>query len=163
MAAFDFPSNPAPNQIVTHPDGRRWQWVGDSHWVALGDDIPIGPGPGGGPTTMPIAFAFSGKPAQSSVINVPITVAATIAPNLAGSSAYRGVAQTSSRTFNLNRLRAGASTTVGLVMFQSNGNVILAGDGGDLAPGDVLQMAVPSQAQDATLADVGITIQAVRA
>jgi len=113
---------------------------------------------------VPIAFPFSGKPATGAVVNVPMAFAVTVAASLAGTVAYSGTKATSNATFNVNRiLAAGGTSTIGTVVITnaSNTSCTLSGTGGSLAAGDVLQIVAP-MAQDATLADVGLSIMTQR-
>ena len=35
---FDFPNNPSDGDVVSHPNGRDYQWTGAS-WVVVQDDL----------------------------------------------------------------------------------------------------------------------------
>lgn len=146
--AMNFPANPTTGETVTGPNGAVWEWDG-AKWVP----IPVS-------AAVPIAFVFMGRPASDVMLNVPVILNATIAANLAGTVGYQNTIATAAATFTLNRIRAGASTAFGTIVFGPTG-ITLAGAGGAVAPGDVLQMMAPVT-QDATMADVGITIPVMR-
>ena len=113
--------------------------------------------------TLPISFSFVGTPDVMTNVNVPMAFALTVPASLIGTKVYAGTTTTANAVFTLNRVRGVAVTALGTITITSASHTscTLAGAGGALITGDVLQIVGPA-ANDATLGDVGITVLAQR-
>lgn len=112
--------------------------------------------------SLPISFPYVGKPTAGLTINVPMVMAVAIPSALAGTRVFATTGPTGTPAFTLNKITAGGGmTALGTITFTSATAANLAGAGGSLAAGDVLQLVAPAS-QNATLADLGITIMAQR-
>jgi hypothetical protein len=112
-------------------------------------------------TQVPIAFPFGSKPTASAVVNVPMAMALVVPASLAGTRVFASTAPTGTPVFTLNRIVGTTPTSIGTITFTGQTTATLAGAGATLNAGDTLQIVAPSS-QDATLAEVGITILAAR-
>ena len=112
---------------------------------------------------VPVPFQFTGQPANSAMLNVPMAMTVDVPAGLAGARVYDNTRATANASFTLNKISAGVSTSLGTVTITptSNTSANLSGGGVRLVAGDVLQIIAPV-AQDATLADVGITLLTTR-
>jgi hypothetical protein len=95
------------------------------------------------------------------VVNVPMAMSLVIPAGLTGTRVFASTAPSGTPTFTLNRIVGTTPTAIGTIQFTGQTTATLTGAGATLNAGDTLQIVAPS-AQDATLADVGITVLASR-
>lgn len=156
---MNFPDSPTNGATFTS-GGSTWTYFNPPGvWRASAS--PSGTITG---TSVPITVPFAGKPAANAQVNVAMPIAITVAANLAGSVGFQNTICAATATFTINKISGGATTALGTVAFTTGGKTsfTLAGAGGALAIGDVLQVVAPGT-QDTSLADLDITILALRA
>ena len=112
---------------------------------------------------MTFTFPFTGKPATSAAVYVPIAMPLIVPALLAGTVGYFNTASAGAAVFTLNKISGGATTALGTITTTAGNKtaVALAGAGGTLAIGDAMQLVAPAT-QDGSLADLGITVQVTR-
>lgn len=111
---------------------------------------------------LPIAFPFQGRPNTGELMHLVLPFAISIPAGLTGAVVYDATQATANAVFTFNRISSGVLTQLGTVTITptSHSSCTLAGAGGTLIAGDVLQRVAPTQ--DATLADGCITLLAMR-
>lgn len=111
---------------------------------------------------LPIAFPFQGQPNSGELMHLVLPFAISIPAGLTGAVVYDATQATANAVFTFNRISSGVVTQIGTVTITptSHTSCTLAGAGGTLIAGDVLQRVAPTQ--DATLADGCITLLAMR-
>jgi len=111
---------------------------------------------------LPIAFPFQGKPGSGELMHLVLPFAISLPAGLTGAVVYDATQATANAVFTFNRISSGVLTQLGTVTITpaSHSSCVLAGAGGTLIAGDVLQRVAPTQ--DATLADGCITLLAMR-
>jgi hypothetical protein len=113
---------------------------------------------------LPLAFVVAGKPVAGQVYNLITAMAITIPASFAGTVAYQGTLTTASAVFTLNKISGGTTTAIGTITLGTASKTTITlstQSAANLAAGDVLQLVAPGT-QDATLADVGITVLAAK-
>ena len=115
---------------------------------------------------LPLAFGFSGKPAanQNAVCVISAYALVSIPTSFMGGYARAATAPTSSATFALSAISVGGTVTnIGNVIVNTSGAGTASGFTSvyNASAGDILKITAPAT-QDATMADVAITILATR-
>jgi hypothetical protein len=108
---------------------------------------------------LPLGFVIPGKPAASQGYFLPMAMALNMAANLAGTVVYANTAGTGNSVFTFNKISSGVSSLIGTVTIAAGSKTAtaLTGSAVSIGIGDVIQLVAPST-QDATLADIGITL-----
>jgi hypothetical protein len=153
------PQGPIGNTGVQGPQGPTVVSADALNYVKLGSDGFIFAS-----AAEPLRFTLQGKPIGTTIINYSIAVPMNIPANLAGTQGYLNTASGSGTfTMQLNRLRAGASTPLGTLVWAqgANGNPTLSGSGGALQPGDVLQLD-PTGTINSQVSDISVTVLGYR-
>lgn len=146
-------TSPASGQFLQY-NGTDWI----NHALALADM----------PTSlkkMPLPFSFSDKPGDGQMIHFALIddVPITIPSGFTGTKSYVGTNPASTAVFTLYYVRSGSPTSIGTLSISTGGTVTLTSSSGyTSSSGDTLRMTAPSP-QDATLADVCLTVEAARA
>ena len=127
----------------------------------------LAPGtPGAAGVAVSLAYIITGRPAALQKYNLVPGVPLSVPANFAGTAVYAGTPAAANAVFTLNRISAGGTVTtaigtVTVLAGTTEGCALSSQPACALLPGDVLQLVAPAT-QDATLADVGLTILALR-
>ena len=106
-----------------------------------------------------VTFPFSGMPGDSQAVHVPLAQAYTLPANFAGAVGWAATAPAADAAFTLAYIRSGTPTTIGTLTYAASAHTLTLSTQAtvNLLANDVLRLTAPSP-QDASLADVGITI-----
>jgi hypothetical protein len=113
---------------------------------------------------VPLAFIIQGKPAAGQVYNLVMADAMTLPANFAGTVVFASTPATAAAPFTVKQISGVTTTVIGGITVAAGAHracTLSAQPASVFAAGDVLQLVAP--AQDATLADIGITLLATRA
>ena len=160
---------------VTPTGGRRMR-LADA--LVQAPALPVGQGPGTVAAgddarieALPLAFVVPGKPQVDQVLSLTIVTPCSLPRGLAGTRVFCQTAATAEAVFALRQRYAGGATMIlGSIRFPAYSATfpdpftqaaLYCEGGATFAPGDVLQLCMPADA-DATLADLGITILAAK-
>lgn len=110
-----------------------------------------------GNSAVPLVFAYSGKPAASGRIIVPVAVPLTLPTNLTGSQFHCNTNPTASAAFTLYQ----NATSLGTITISTAGAPTYATTSATLVAGDYLMLVAPGT-QDSTLDTAGFAFLAAR-
>jgi hypothetical protein len=114
-----------------------------------------------------VPLGIAGIPGASQIVGQFVAVRTmNFASNFVGSAGFATASATASTTFTINRIRSGATTAIGTVVYAASGTAPTFTTTGSatqqLIAGDVLQAVAPATA-DATLANATFTLLATAA
>jgi hypothetical protein len=143
--AVDVVVDDASLALLTATDGQALAEQIDDELVAL--------------QSFGIPLSIPGKPGAAAIYHVQCVFDFRLVASLTGSSTYSGTNATSSSTFTLKK----NGSSIGTLVFSSGGSTasITFASQTDFAAGDRLTFEAPAS-QDATLANVAITLKALR-
>jgi octaprenyl-diphosphate synthase len=98
---------------------------------------------------VPVSFAFLSKVAANTSVHAPMGFPLTVLPDLEGAVFFAAIPATAQQTFTLNRLSPGQVTALGTITVTpgSRTGCTLAGPGGRLAVGEVLQLVTSNDTE----------------
>lgn len=129
-------------------------------WVTTSGALAVS----GVPPLLPFGFVIAGLPGAGQVYNLVMGMACSIHANFAGTVVFDTTLTTANAIFTVNKISSGSTTAIGTLTItnSSHTSVTLSTQAAvTMAAGDVLQLVAPGS-QDATLADLGITILATK-
>jgi hypothetical protein len=114
-----------------------------------------------------VPLGIAGIPGASQIVGQFVAVRTmNFASNFVGSAGFATASATASTTFTINRIRSGATTAIGTVVYAASGTAPTFTTTGSatqqLIAGDILQAVAPATA-DATLANATFTLLATAA